>query len=105
MSSLEDSLHLVLKSNKNVTQKLAIHDSRLEDLENRLRRNSVRIVGFPERVEGNAPVEFIEKWLKSTVGAEHFTSFFCSGTGAQSSGQTYTFWDGPRNLYSKDAKL
>lgn len=76
ISTLEDSLHPVMKSNKKITQQLSIHDSRLEDIENLLCRNNVRIVGLPERAEGNIPVKFIEKWLISTLGAEHFTSLF-----------------------------
>lgn len=44
ISTLEDSLHPVLKANKKVTQQLTMHDSHLEGMENCLCRNNVRIV-------------------------------------------------------------
>lgn len=75
-STLKDSLQTDMSSNKKTTHQFSIHDSHLEDLENRLRQNNVRIVGLPERVEGDTPVEFIEKWLTSTLEAEHFTPVF-----------------------------
>lgn len=62
-----------MKSDNKKNTQLSSHESRLEDLENRLRRNNVRLVGLPEWVEGNTPVEFIEKWLLATMGAEHFS--------------------------------
>lgn len=40
--------------------KPAQHATRLDDLENRLRRNNVRTLGIPERAEGKNPVTFIE---------------------------------------------
>lgn len=73
ISTLEDSLQTVMKSDNKKNTQLSSHESRLEDLENRLRRNNVRLVGLPEWVEGNTPVEFIEKWLLATMGAEHFS--------------------------------
>lgn len=78
-STVEDSLHTALNSNKKCLQQLSIHDSQLEDMENCLHQNNIRIVGLLEQVEGNMPVEFIEKWLISTMGSEQFYSFFFSG--------------------------
>lgn len=36
------------------------HAARMEDMENRLRRNNVRAVGMPEETEGKNPIAFIE---------------------------------------------
>ena len=52
------------------------HSSRLEELENRMRRNNVRAIGLPEKMEGKNPVEFIEKWLIAAFGREAFSPMF-----------------------------
>lgn len=67
------SLHRELRA---TTLCLDAHGARLEDIENTLCRNNVRIVGFSEKVEGNNPVVFIENWLQSLLGAGVFTPQF-----------------------------
>lgn len=52
------------------------HAARLEDMENRLRRNNVWAVGIPEKTEGKNPVAFIEKWLINAFGRESFSPMF-----------------------------
>lgn len=47
----------------------------MNDMENRMQRRNVRIVGLPERSEGPDPVAFLEKWLKDTFGQESFSPF------------------------------
>lgn len=37
------------------------------DTENRMRRNNLRIVGLPEKTEGNKPAEFVESFLISLL--------------------------------------
>ena len=46
--------------------------SKAEDLENRSRRQNIRIVGLPEGLEGGSPSEFISKLLRSVVGNDVF---------------------------------
>ena len=46
--------------------------SKAEDLENRSRRQNIRIVGLPEGLEGGSPSEFISKLLRSLVGNDVF---------------------------------
>lgn len=41
-----------------------------------MRRNNVRAIGIPERVEGKNPVAFIESWLLTIFGKESFTPMF-----------------------------
>uniref|UniRef100_H3B537 L1 transposable element RRM domain-containing protein n=1 Tax=Latimeria chalumnae TaxID=7897 RepID=H3B537_LATCH len=43
---------------------------RIDDLENRSRRNNVRIVGFPEGVEEGNPVAFLQKVLPGLLDLE-----------------------------------
>lgn len=49
---------------------------RADDLENRLRRNNLRILGLPERSEGQHPCEFIERWLKELLPEAQFSPLF-----------------------------
>lgn len=45
-------------------------------MEDRLRRNNLRFLGFPEGSEGKAPEQFMEQWLTSTFGANMFSKMF-----------------------------
>ncbi|CAJ0940979.1 unnamed protein product [Ranitomeya imitator] len=47
-----------------------------DDLENRSRSNNLRIIGVPEKVEGNNPTEYIEAWLKNSVWGADLTNHF-----------------------------
>ncbi|KAK1904349.1 LINE-1 retrotransposable element ORF1 protein [Dissostichus eleginoides] len=47
---------------------------KVDDLENRSRRNNIRITGVPEKVEGPQPTAFMELFLAETFGAEAFPS-------------------------------
>lgn len=40
------------------------------DLECRSRRNDVRLVGLPEKAEGQDAAEFLERWLPGAMGVE-----------------------------------
>ncbi|KAJ8385460.1 hypothetical protein AAFF_G00189120 [Aldrovandia affinis] len=42
----------------------------LDDQENRARRQNLRLVGFPEGVEGKNAVAFIQEWLPKILGLE-----------------------------------
>lgn len=48
------------------------HKSKIDDLENRSRRNNIRITGLPEKVEGTHPTAFMEVFLKEMSGQEAF---------------------------------
>ena len=63
-----ESTCLIL-SNENAALKL-----KTDYLENRSRRNNIRITGLPEKVEGSQPSAFTEIFLKETFGAEAFST-------------------------------
>lgn len=46
------------------------HVPRLDDLENRLRRNNVRALGVIENVADKNSVTFIEQWLLNNLGKD-----------------------------------
>lgn len=50
--------------------KVAYLDNRCEDMESRMRRNNIRLLGVPEGVEGPRPSEFIAQLLQELLGLE-----------------------------------
>lgn len=50
--------------------------NKTDDIENRLRRNNVRIVGLPEKVEGRDPTVFVGGWLQEVFGKEAFSPIY-----------------------------
>lgn len=61
--NLEDEMGPLQRDLKVVGLQTNHHANCIDDLENRLRRNSVHILALPEHMEGRNPTEFIEKWL------------------------------------------
>ena len=47
--------------------------SKVIDLEARSRRQNIKIVGLPERIEKKRPVEFLEKFIPELLGAGNFS--------------------------------
>uniref|UniRef100_A0A803KDP9 L1 transposable element RRM domain-containing protein n=1 Tax=Xenopus tropicalis TaxID=8364 RepID=A0A803KDP9_XENTR len=76
VSTLEDTVSPLPNNITVIKQQLQQALDKTEDLENRLRRNNVRIVGLPEKVEGQNPETFIENWLKQTLGNDTFSTMF-----------------------------
>lgn len=55
---------------------LDTYKSKMDEMENRLRIQNVRVLGLPEKSEGPRPEEFLEGWLREVFGAETFSRFF-----------------------------
>lgn len=51
-------------------------ENKVDDLENRLCRNNLQLVGLPEQVEGFDPVAFLESWLEQEFGRDQLSAFF-----------------------------
>lgn len=51
-------------------------EAKAEDMENRNRRNNLRILGLPEGEEGNNPVSFTEALLAKLLPQAQFSPFF-----------------------------
>lgn len=45
-------------------------EDKVDDLENCLRRNNLRLVGLPEAVEVSDPVSFLECWFTQEFGKD-----------------------------------
>lgn len=55
---------------------LAKETNRLDNLENRICCNNVRIVGLPEKAEGRDPTTFVENWLIDQFDKDAFSPLF-----------------------------
>ncbi|XP_073497708.1 exosome complex component RRP46 isoform X2 [Phyllobates terribilis] len=72
----EDRINKLTKSEEQFKQQISEVMAKNDDLENRSRRNNIRIVGLPEKTEGRDPTEFVEKWLRDQIGADSLTKFY-----------------------------
>lgn len=68
--SLIEDINQLKQEMKAISEKVNLYSSKIEDMENRLRRNNVKMMGLPERCEGSSPTGFMEKWLLEIFGKE-----------------------------------
>lgn len=61
---------------KIISDKIIKYALKKEDMENRLCRNNVRILGLPTCCEGSHPVGFMEKWFVEIIGKKKKSTFF-----------------------------
>lgn len=76
VGELEDSIPLIKKDTHLIKTQTRDQNQRMEEMENRQRRNNVRILGLPEQEEGQSAVTFFEKWLMDIFGVEGFSKTF-----------------------------
>lgn len=76
ISDLEDVVRPLEGSVQSAQKDLAAHTDKLGDMEDRLRRNNIRLVGFPEGAEGRQVEDFLEQWLKDNMDAATFSRLF-----------------------------
>lgn len=76
ISDLEDAVGPVQATQKTHGTKILSLEDKVDDLENRLRRNNLRLVGLPERVEGADPVSFLESWFTQEFGKDCLSPCF-----------------------------
>ena len=76
LSTVEDDLYPLRQEISGLKKQMDMQGAKIDDLENRNRRNNVRIIGMPERSEGASPIAFLEDWFRETFGASSFSPFF-----------------------------
>lgn len=76
VSDLEDQSGVLQKDTRRHTQQITTLMAKVDDLENRSRRNNIRMVGIPEKVEGANPTEYFEGWLRNTFGKDILSPLF-----------------------------
>uniref|UniRef100_H2MR45 Reverse transcriptase domain-containing protein n=1 Tax=Oryzias latipes TaxID=8090 RepID=H2MR45_ORYLA len=67
ISDTEDSATQLLARLEGAETRLNEALARLEDQENRSRRNNINIMNLPERTEGDNPKEFFETWIPKVL--------------------------------------
>ena len=76
VSTVEDTLYPFEKELRGLQEKTNQQAAKLDEIEDRLRRNNVRVIGLPERSEGSNTISFMEGWLRDIFGPDTFSSFF-----------------------------
>lgn len=76
ISDLEDQLPTLTRYTRMAVHQVIQANTKMDDIENRLRRNNVHIVRLPEKIEGRDPTAFMEQWLQDLFGKEAFTPLF-----------------------------
>lgn len=55
---------------------MVLWQQKMDDLENRMQINNIRIVGMPEKVEGLNVGQFVERWIKTIFPDAEFSMAF-----------------------------
>lgn len=76
VSGIEDVMMPIKEEMELLKGTVNRQDGRLKDIENRLTRSNVRIIGLQEKSEGNNMRNFLEKWLQQIFGREELSPFF-----------------------------
>lgn len=76
IGDLEDETRPLQGSVRELRQAQEYTSDKLTGMEDRLRRNNLHLLGFPEGSEGRAPEMFMEQWLTSTFGANTVSTMF-----------------------------
>lgn len=74
ISQIEDDLYPVKQEVKFLKDQMGKFVGKLDEMENRLRRDNVRLVRLPEKQsEGPNSIEFMEEWFIKLFGRETFS--------------------------------
>lgn len=76
ISAVEDDLNPLMIHVRDLSADNKAQEAKLGDIEDRLRRNNLRFLGFPEGTEGKNPEEFLLAWLKQVFGTDSFSHLF-----------------------------
>lgn len=70
ISDAEDNVNELLTKVSTLENTVKTLTDKVDDLECRGRRNNVRLVGLPEKTEGQDAAAFLERWLLGALGLE-----------------------------------
>lgn len=68
----EDDVNAINTTIKMLQEKRDKLEAKVEDQENRARRNNLRLIGLPEKAEGGDMCAFLEGWLPGALGTDTF---------------------------------
>ncbi|KAK7895564.1 hypothetical protein WMY93_020889 [Mugilogobius chulae] len=72
ISTNEDEIVAMKAANQGMKSEMEALTRKLDDLDNQNRRSNVRLLGLPEKAEGNDLCMFLTKWIPEVLGAENF---------------------------------
>lgn len=90
---LEDQLPPLAHDARKAAQQVATADTKTDDSENCLRRNNVRIVGLPKKVEGRKPHSFCGAVAAGALQQGCLYIPLRSGAGASYTTETFSSWE------------
>lgn len=67
VSSVEDTLSVLQEKVTKIEKKNKELEASLDEMENRSRRDNIRILNLKEVTEGNQPLQFLESWLPAAL--------------------------------------
>lgn len=70
VSTLEDMLATTKNKLREVDKKIQTLTEKADDMENRTRRDNIRVVSLKEGAEGEQPVAFFESWLPKILNLD-----------------------------------
>lgn len=76
LSQVEDDVNPLRQEVKKMKAQLDTCLQKIDEYEYRARRKNVRVLGLPEKSEGNNPVEFMEGWFRGMFGKDAFSKMF-----------------------------
>lgn len=76
LSTVEDNLYPLKQELKGLKEQADMQMTKIDEMENRLCRNNVRVIGLPEESEDSNPIAFLEGWFREIFGPTTFTPFF-----------------------------
>ena len=76
VGAVEDAIPPLQESSDRMQRQIHQLFSKQDDMENRLRRCNLHLIGLPEGAEGKDPTTYLEDLLTATYGREAFSSMF-----------------------------
>lgn len=76
ISHLEDTTTPIPTKMTELEKAADLWTQRADDLESRLRRNNISILGLPEHTEGQHPCDFADHWLKEIIPNARISPLF-----------------------------
>ena len=74
ISDLEDTVNREKNKTEELIYRYNLLQDKVDELENRSRRNNLRVINLPEKIEKNDPIGFVTKWLPEALGDSTFPS-------------------------------
>lgn len=75
-ASLQDDVATLQKEVHDLKQNQATQERKLDEYEGRMRRKNIRLLGVPEKSEGQTPERFVEELIRKHLKPDDLSDFF-----------------------------